>query len=88
MKAVIIYKTGNDVTMDRIMEFYPRHALLVDSFAKDKKVIGIGAFTDVSGSMGIFRDKECAEEFVRQDPFVLEGIVNEVTIKEWNDALL
>ena len=40
------------------------------------------------GSMGVFKDKTCAEEFVSQDPFVKEGIVGKITLKEWNEILL
>jgi len=38
--------------------------------------------------MGIFKSRDIAEDFVRNDPFVLEGLVGKVTIKEWDDALL
>ena len=75
MKAVVFYELGA-VTMEKIKEVYPRHKLRVDAFAKDGKVIAIGTFSNISeGSMGIFKNKECAEEFVEHDPFVLEGIV-------------
>lgn len=36
MKAVVLYETAADITMDRIMEVYPRHAARVDEFAKKK----------------------------------------------------
>lgn len=88
MKAVVFYE-ASAVPMEKIMEVYPRHQKLVDSFAKEGKVIAIGTFADLShGSMGIFRDKATAEEFTKQDPFVLEGIAAKVTIREWNESLL
>lgn len=87
MKAVVLYETAN-VTMEKIMEVYPRHKTLCDQFAKDGKVIGIGPFVPPGGSMGIFRDKASAEEFVSKDPFVLEKLVGKITIREWNDTLL
>ena len=40
------------------------------------------------GSMGIFATREAAEEFVRGDPFVLNGVVRNWTIREWNEALV
>ncbi len=89
MKAVVIYELGNPAPMDKIRAVFPRHRILIDSFAKLGKVIAIGTFADISeGAMGIFRDKECAEEFTRQDPFILEGLIEKVTIKEWNEILL
>jgi uncharacterized protein YciI len=38
--------------------------------------------------MGIFPTREAAEAFVRQDPFVLEGLVGKHTIRDWNESLL
>jgi uncharacterized protein len=68
---------------------YPRHKALVDSFAKEGKIIAIGTFQNIAdGSMGIFQNKEYAEEFVKQDPFVLEGVVGKLIIREWNEILL
>lgn len=57
--------------------------------SRKKKIIGIGPFTNPGeGSMGIFTDKASAEEFIKDDPFVLEGIVSNHVIKEWNDEMI
>ena len=89
MKAVVFYERGSNVTGEKVMEIYPRHKQLVDAFAVEGKVMAIGAFaTQTDGSMGVFKDKISAEEFVHQDPFVKEGIVGKITIKEWNEILL
>jgi uncharacterized protein YciI len=89
MKAVVFYERDSNVTMEKVMEVYPRHKQLVDDFAKEGKVIAIGAFVNqTDGSMGIFKDNISVEEFVNQDPFVKEGIVGKITIKEWNEILL
>jgi uncharacterized protein YciI len=88
MKAVIFYEKG-DAPMEKLMEVYPRHKQLIDDFANEKKLIAIGPFANpIEGSMGVFRDKISAEEFVSQDPFVKEGIMSKVTIKEWDEILL
>lgn len=39
------------------------------------------------GSMAIFTSREAAEEFVREDPFVLGGLVRTRHIREWNEIL-
>ncbi len=49
--------------------------------------VGIGPFTD-GGNMAIFKTREEAEAFSREDPFLLEGIVKSFVIKEWRDSLL
>ncbi len=88
MKTVVFYERGT-TPIEKIKQAYPRHKKLVDLFAEQGKVIAIGTFADLNdGSMGIFTSKENAEEFVRQDPFVLEGLVGNVSIKEWNETLL
>jgi len=88
MKTVVFYERS-DVSMEKIMEVYPMHKQLVDDFAKEGKVIAIGAFANpADGSMGVFRDRASAEEFVSQDPFVKEGIVGKMSMKEWNEILL
>jgi uncharacterized protein YciI len=38
--------------------------------------------------MAIFRTREAAEDFVRRDPFGLEGVVSSYVIREWDDSLL
>jgi uncharacterized protein YciI len=69
------------------MAVYPRHKALVDQFVGRGEVVGIGPFAD-RGNMAIFRTREAAEQFVREDPFALEGLVKSYTIREWNDSLL
>ena len=64
---------------------FPKHQKNEDQFVKAGKVLGIGPFAiPGQGAMAIFTDKESAEEFVKNDPFVTEGLVT-YTIKEWMD---
>jgi len=86
MKAVVIGEPSG-VTMEVIMSVYPRHKLVVDKYINRGDVIGIGPFAD-RGNMAIFRTREAAEEFVREDPFILEGLVKSYVIHDWKDDLL
>jgi len=86
MKAVVIGEPSG-ATMEQIMAVYPRHKLVVDRFVARGDVIGIGPFAD-RGNMAIFRTRAAAEEFARQDPFALEGLVKSYAIRDWNDAML
>jgi len=86
MKYVVL-GVASGASMEQIMAVYPRHKELVDEFVSRGVVIGIGRFTD-RGNMGIFRTREAAEEFVARDPFNLEGLVGEYTIREWSDSLI
>ena len=86
MKTVVIGESSG-ATMEQVMAVYPRHKALVDRFIARGDVIGIGPFTD-RGNMAIFRSRAAAEEFAKQDPFALEGLVKEYKIRDWNDTLL
>lgn len=86
MKAVVIGESSG-ATMETIMGVYPRHKVIVDKYIAKGEVIGIGPFTD-RGNMAIFRTRAAAEEFVKEDPFILEGLVKAFSIREWNDTML
>lgn len=87
MKTVVI-GTGSGASLDAIMAAFPRHKAVLDSFVARGEVIGIGPFVDRSGSLAIFRSREAAEAFVKQDPFILEGLIKSFEIREWGDQML
>jgi uncharacterized protein len=37
--------------------------------------------------MGIFTSREAAEEFIADDPFVLNGVVRGYEVRGWNEIL-
>jgi len=86
MKAVVIGESSG-ASMEAIMAVYPHHKAVVDTFINIGEVIGIGPFTD-RGNMAIFKTREAAEAFVKQDPFILEGLVKSFVIRDWNDTML
>ena len=70
----------------------PKYVLFYQS-ADDVRAKGtllmIGTFANAQedGSMGIFVTRDAAEEFVKGDPFVLNGVVRRWYIREWNEAI-
>jgi hypothetical protein len=86
MKAVVIGE-GSGTSMEAIMAVYPRHKAVVDAFKDQGEIIGIGPFAD-RGNMAIFRSREAAEAFAKQDPFILEGLVRSYVIRDWKDTML
>ena len=86
MKIVVIGEASG-ATLQQIMAVYPRHKAVVDEYVARGEVVGIGPF-DNFGNMAIFRTREAAESFVRDDPFILEGLVKSYAIREWNDSLI
>ena len=73
--------------MEMIMSVYPSHKAIVDKYVAKNEVIGIGPFSD-RGNMAIFKTRAAAEQFVTEDPFILEGLVKSFVIRDWNDTML
>ncbi|MGN6249716.1 MAG: YciI family protein [Ginsengibacter sp.] len=86
MKTVVIGESSG-ASMESIMAVYPRHKIVVQKYINNGDVIGIGPFED-RGNMAIFKTREAAEQFVTEDPFILEGLVKSFVIRDWNDNLL
>ena len=86
MKVAVIGE-GSGATMETIMSVYPRHKIVVDKFIERGDVIGIGPFTG-GGNMAIFKTRAAAEQFVAEDPFILEGLIKSFAIREWDDNLI
>lgn len=87
MKAVVIGE-GSGATMETIMAVYPRHKIIADKYIQRGDVIGIGPFADKSGNMAIFKTRAAAEQFVTEDPFILEGLIKSFIIQDWDDEFL
>ena len=86
MKAVLIGEPSG-ASRDTIMAAYPRHRAIVDKFVARGVVLGIGPFEDL-GNMAIFKTRADAEAFAKEDPFILEGLVKSIVIKNWLDSML
>ena len=86
MKTVVIGEPAGK-SREEIMAVYPRHKKLVDEFIAKGVVLGIGPFTD-GGNMAIFKTREAAETFAKEDPFRLEGLVKNYVLKDWIDSVL
>jgi hypothetical protein len=86
MKTVVIGESSG-ASREAIMAVYPRHQRVVDKFAAQGVVLGIGPFSD-GGNMAMFKTREAAEAFVKEDPFILEGLVKSYSIRDWGDATL
>lgn len=86
MKAVVIGESSG-ASREVIMAVYPRHKVIVDKFSARGVVLAIGPFAD-GGNMAIFKTRADAEAFSREDPFILEGLVESFVIKDWADSML
>jgi len=87
MKTIVIGE-GAGASLEDIMSIYPRHKIVADKFIARGDIIGIGPFADKGGNMAIFKTRQAAEQFVKEDPFILEGIIKSFVVKDWDDNLI
>jgi uncharacterized protein YciI len=88
MKYVLLYEATEDFR-SKVPAHLEAHRALWAKFRAAGQLLMVGPFTDApaGGAMGVFTTREAAEEFVRSDPFVSQGVVARWTIREWNEVL-
>ncbi len=87
MKHVLYYQSASDFREKAPLHF-AAHRAHWERFLADGTLLLIGPFANPEeGSMGVFSSHESAEDFARNDPFVLNGVASSWVIREWNEAL-
>jgi uncharacterized protein len=88
VKYVMLYESADDVAT-KAPPHFPAHLERLRDFHERGELLMVGTFEDVQrhGSMGIFRSREAAEEFIAGDPFVLNGVVSGYEVRGWNEVL-
>lgn len=87
MKYVVFYDSADDVAAKAPAHF-PAHQAWYQEFHRRGELLMIGPFADRQGAMSVLTTREAAEEFVRGDPFVINGVVSGWSIREWNEAVV
>ena len=87
-KYVVLYESAENV-LEKAPVHFPAHSDRLQQFHRAGTLLMVGAFGDPQneGSMAIFTTREAAEEFISEDPFVLNGVVRGWEIREWDEAL-
>ena len=87
MKIVMFYDLAAD-GFAKVQANFPAHAARLQEFHKRGTLLMAGPLgSPPEGAMGIFTSREAAEEFVKGDPFVLNGVVSKWRLVEWAEAL-
>lgn len=86
MRWVLFYESP-ELDVDAMTEHFPAHRAMWQEFRDRGVLLLVGPFSDRSGAMSVFTTREAAEEFVSRDPFVLNGVVQRWTIREWMEAI-
>jgi uncharacterized protein YciI len=88
MKYVLLYESADDVAAKAPLHF-PAHLAWITEFQGRGEILMVGTFGDAQrhGAMGIFPTREAVEAFVADDPFLLNGVIKNYEIREWNEIL-
>jgi uncharacterized protein len=89
VKAVVFYESAPDVAV-KAQAHAAEHRARWAEFGRRGELLMIGPFANPQeeGSMAVFTTREAAEEFVRGDPFVLNGVIRNWYIRDWIEALV
>jgi uncharacterized protein len=85
VKYVLLYESAENVAQNA-----PAHAAAHREhwrpFRDRGELLLIGPFGDpqAEGAMAVFTSREAAEEFARNDPFVVNGVVRSWEVREWD----
>ena len=87
MKYVLLYESADDV-LETAPAHFDAHTARGQEFYERGSLLMYGPFGDPQreGSMAVFLSREAAEEFVKGDPFVLNGVVRSWEIREWDEV--
>jgi uncharacterized protein len=87
MKYVMSYKTNLENLPLARFHIQGHRARLVEFHARGTLLMAGPFANPADGAIGIFTSREAADEFIGGDPFVLNGIVKQSTVLEWNEVL-
>ncbi|HEY2950879.1 MAG TPA: YciI family protein [Micromonosporaceae bacterium] len=88
MKYVVFYESADDVA-NKAPAYFPAHKSRLEAFHARGELLMVGTFGDpqTEGSMTIFASRQGAEDFIKEDPFVLGGVIRAWRILEWDEIL-
>ncbi len=88
MKVVAFYEVAPEA-LAKVMEFFPAHKSRLDDFHGRGVLLAAGPLGNPpEGAMAIFTTREAAEEFIKDDPFVVNGVVSKWRVVDWNAAFM
>jgi uncharacterized protein YciI len=88
VKYVLLYESAENVAEKAPLQA-AAHSEHWKPFRERGELLLIGPFGDpqAQGAMAVFTTREAAEQFARNDPFVLNGVVSSWEIREWDESV-
>lgn len=87
MKVLMFYEVAADGLL-KVQDNFAAHRARLDEFHDKGVLLMAGPYgAPPVGALGVFTSRDAAEEFVKGDPFVLNGVVARYTLHDWNEVL-
>jgi uncharacterized protein YciI len=87
MKYVMFYESEPE-GLAKARLHIEAHRARLKQFHDMGTLLMAGPYSDgTGGALGIFTTREAANEFIKGDPFVLNGVVARTDVREWNEVL-
>lgn len=84
-KYVLMYEAAPE-RREQAQLHFPAHRQRLEQFHARGVLLMVGPLGNPpTAAMGIFTTREAAEEFAREDPFVLNGVVKTWVVHEWGE---
>lgn len=89
MYYVLTYEPVVENYVERRMPFREAHLAMARQWHEQGKLVMAGAFNPAVGTLLIFRTESAAEveAFVKNDPYVKNGLVKQWKVREWTVVL-
>jgi len=87
LKTLMFYDLAPD-GLARVADHFPAHAARLQQFKDRGVLLMAGPYGNPpAGALAVFTDRQAAEEFSADDPFVKNGIVASRRFEDWDEGL-
>jgi len=88
MKTVMFYEVAPGA-LAQLKTHFPAHRARLEEFHARGVLLAAGPLGNPpTRAMGVFTTREAADEFIKGDPFVTNGLVSNWQVVEWNAAFI
>lgn len=87
MKVLMFYELAPDGLSKVEGNFAAHRARLAEFHARGVLLMAGPYGSPPIGALGVFTSREAAEEFAKDDPFVVNGVVGKCSFHDWNEVL-
>jgi uncharacterized protein len=88
VKYVLFYESAADL-LSKAPVHQEAHGVRAREYLSRGELLMTGPFSNPQeeGAMSVFTSRAAAEEFAKGDPFVLNGVVKNWYVREWDEGL-